>query len=287
VEAAGEVCQDTEVVQTKDSEKTPVASVTASDFLEAKGVFKTDTSALMPYGLPAEGSLLQLLCKVSHEGDSMRIEPCTGDQVYVDGDLEVFWCSMHQNFHGDFTITPCTDAALCGIDLDANSQSVYSTDDVVGAPVRPAEGSCVPAWVYGAQWPHCAAPTTLILSCLPKDLSQEDLIEILDKEGFSSFYDFLHLPMDPELRGNLGYAIVNLTRHEYGLALSALLHGRSSWCGTSAPACQVTWSTKVQGVTQLFESYKDSAACREGVPPEMRPTWFSSGWPRPLPLETL
>merc|ERR1719199_886048 len=114
-------------------------------------------------------------------------------------------------------------------------------------------------WVYGAEWPFCVAPTTLMLSNLPTDLLQEDLIEVLDKEGFSGFYDFLYLALDPNTHRNLGHAIVNLTRHEYGLALSALMHGRTSWCGTITSECQVTWSIPLQGLSQLIEHYRNDS----------------------------
>jgi len=123
----------------------------------------------------------------------------------------------------------------------------------------------------------------MILSNLPRGLLQEDLIEILDKEGFSGFYDFLYLPSSAESGKNSGYAIVNLTRHEYGLSLSASMHGRTSWCGHKTHECQVTWSSSLQGLTQLLDHYRNHAASADCVAADMRPTFFSGGWPRPFP----
>lgn len=281
-----EACQDADVVESEVSAEKQVPA-SADELLQAKGVMKVDASSLgAQASYTTEGYLVQMLCRIFRDGETgMRIVPCMGDDVYADSDHEVMWCCMQPQMDGAVMIVPCTDAAICGVGVDANGASLYSTEDVVGAPARPAQGSYVPTWVYGTQWPFSAAPTTLILSNIPTDLNQEDLIEIFDKEGFSGFYDFLHLPMDLEFSSNAGYAIVNLTRHEYGLALAALINGRSSWCGNTTAACQVTWSVKSQGLTQLIEHYQGHESCRDNVPTDMRPTWFSNGWPHPLPLE--
>jgi len=285
-EAEAFCLEDSKMMQSMPQNQ--VAPPSADDLLQGKGVMRVDASELVGYyAANAESSIMQLLlCRIRHDENSgMRIEPCTGEDVQVDSEHEVFWCSVQQQLDGSIIITPCIDPAACGIELDANSASLLPTEDIVGAPMRPPQGSHAPAWVYGSQWPFCVAPTTLILSDLPNDLLQEDLVEILDKEGFSGFYDFLYLPMDSEFNCNMGHAIVNLTQHGYGLSLSALVHGRSSWCGTPSSPCKVSWSISLQGVEQLLEHYQVHVACRGDVPSDMRPTWFSSGWPHPLPLE--
>lgn len=232
----------------------------------------------------AQGAVLQLLCRMWTDGSSgLMVAPCIGDDVVANSDLGAFWCCAQTQPDGSVLLAPCTEASACGVKEDAAGLPLDHGDEVLGAPRRPPRGSYVPAWVYGATWPFCVAPTTLILSSLPDHLLQEDLIEILDKAGFGSFYDFIYLPMDPELQGNEGYAIVNLTRHDYGLALAALMYGRESWCGVSSPACQVTWSIPLQGITQLTEHYRDHPACRENVPMEMRPMYFDGGFPKAFP----
>merc|ERR1719253_463762 len=118
----------------------------------------------------------------------------------------------------------CHDPGFCDVTVDASGAQL-TLEDELGAPARPAAGAYSPKWIYGARWPFCAAPTTLVLSNLPDSILQEDLIEILDKEGFSSFYDFVYLPVDADSGRNMGYAIVNLTRHQYGLSLAAIMQG--------------------------------------------------------------
>jgi len=278
-----------EVVEaTATAEPRPLS--TGMDLLQEKGVMKVDVCALVPChevpaGMEVAGTLMQMLCRIYRDDSSgMSIVPVMGNDVAADCEHEVFWCFVQPQKDGNVLITPCTDPTACGIFVDASGAPLESASEVVGAPKRPLQGSHIPMWVYGAQAPFTVAPTTLILSSLPDDLTQEDFIEILDKEGYSGFYDFAHIPFDPDRRCNLGYAIVNLTRHEYGLALSALMHGRTSWCGATASECQATWSVPMQGITQIMDHYKDHAACLDDVPSDMRPTFFASGWPRPLPL---
>lgn len=255
----------------------------AGDLLRAKGVAQVDASSLMPAG----ASILQMLCRIWRDGNTgMSVVPCMGDDVVSEGEFEVFWCSMQPQMDGTALMSPCVDAAACGVTMDASGSSLDSAADIDGAPKRPPHDAYAPAWIYGAQWPHCVAPTTLMLGNLPTALLQEDLIEILDKEGFSGFYDFLYLPSEPDLGRSLGYAIVNLTRHEYGLALSAAMHGRTSWCGSSTSGCKVSWSLSPQGLPELLKHYRNHSACQESVPVDMRPTYFSGGWPRPFPEET-
>lgn len=254
--------------------------------LQTKGVIQMDASALVELTGLHECVLIQVLCQVWRDGYSgMTILPCHGDDVTADCQNDVFWCYASLNQDGSVLITPCSDADVCGIVVDASGRPLEKDAGLEneGGPTRPSPDAYAPTWVYGQQWPFCAAPTTLVLSNLPSDLLQEDLIEILDKENFNGFYDFVHLPMDDEGNLNSGYAIVNLTRHEYGLSLSALMHGRTSWCGTSSSPCQATWSIPLQGRKQLIEHYRDHPSNRDSVPCDMRPQFFSGGWPSPFP----
>jgi hypothetical protein len=273
-------------------------SSTSYDVLQEKGVMKMDVSTLVPYqavvteeGMVVAGALMQLLCRIWRDGNGgMSVVPCTDDEVAAGSENEVFWCCVQPQEDGNVAITPCTletlsDPSACGICVDASGAPLEAISDTVGAPARPAAGSYVPAWVYGAQWPSNVAPTTVILSNLPENLMQDDFFEILDKDGYSGFYDFAYLPMDSDSKCTVGYAIVNLTRHEYGLALAAAMHGRTSWCGDSTKECQVTWSMTLQGTDQLLKHYRNDPACSGSVPSDMRPTFFSGGWPRPFPAE--
>lgn len=257
----------------------------SADLMESKGVMKADVSSLVPTASADENTVVQLLCKTwRDDNNGLSVAPCMGDDFgpYDMGEHDVFWCKMEKQEDGDTRITPCTDAASCGVEIDASGTPLHSLP-LLGAPAKPEAGSYAPTWIYGANWPFCVAPTTLMLSNLPEDLLQEDLIEILDKEDFSGFYDFLYLVADPDSGRSLGCAIVNLTRHEYGLALSAMMHGRASWCGTKSEACKVSWALPMQGLSQLIDYYQELGCKDSPMPEETRPTFFSGGFPSPFP----
>mmetsp|Transcript_22195 Transcript_22195/g.39093 ORF Transcript_22195/g.39093 Transcript_22195/m.39093 type:complete len:361 (+) Transcript_22195:227-1309(+) len=232
---------------------------------------------------------LPLWCRVEQDDKfGLRIEPFLHMKPFMDedaaaecvaqgGSCEIFYCQVSYHYTGGTLITPCTDASMCeGADLEP--LQAPSEAEASCAPPSPPEGSYAPVWVYGPRWPYNVAPTTLTISNLPEDFTQEDMIEILDKEGFSGFYDFVFLPpSDADAGKDSAFAIVNLTHHAYGLALAARLHGRPH-CGG-----QVSWSLPLQGLTALEEHYSKHPANSDEVPSELRPTLFTGGFPKPLP----
>jgi len=153
--------------------------------------------------------------------------------------------------------------------------SVVSDEDF--APPAPPSGSYEPKWAPGPDLAS-SAPTTLVLSNLPAELEQDDLLEVLDRMEFSGCYDFVSLlPKEGSSRRS---AVVNLTRHTWGLRLAAWIYGKADWgegIGDGVSPCEVAWSTTDQGLNDLVRRYRD-AAMDEEVPEEERPVLLSRGW---------
>jgi len=195
------------------------------------------------------------------------------------------WCWQHPGPDGQLMVVPLTDKAPPP-ELELRPQA----DELACAPQAAPPGSYAPPWTYGPCWPFNAAPTTLQLRGLPSDLAQEDLIMVLDREGFSGYYDFVHMASDLQSGLGLGRALVNFTRHEYGLTLAARLHGRQTigGCGDNVPerGCEVTWSIQPQGLAELVAAHQKGPENHPDVPEEMRPQRFSKGWPMPFPQQS-
>jgi len=148
------------------------------------------------------------------------------------------------------------------------------------APPPPAPGAYAPPWPYGPTWPFTAAPTTLELRRLPKELTRDDLLEVLDKLGFSGFYDFVFLEENCNSRHE-GCAVVNLTRHAYGLSLAPLLHGNDVWGIAHADRhCDVRWLMSRQGLQEQMDHYSQLANLPVDSDP---PLYFVNGWQRSFP----
>jgi len=119
---------------------------------------------------------------------------------------------------------------------------------------------------------------------LPAELTQEDLLEVLDKRGFSGFYDFVFVPTDAQTGCGLGYAIVNLTRHTYGLSLAAQLHGFNSWgISDSEEPCEVEWSATFQGLCESIGHFLEHVVDSTDMFDEGMPLVFSDGFQVPFP----
>jgi len=145
-----------------------------------------------------------------------------------------------------------------------------------------------PKWVYGSSWPFNHAPTTLILDSLPKSLTQEELMAVLDGNGFCGLYDFLFLPTNLKNGRNEGHAIVNFTRHSYGSSFAARIQGFQDWgmtCSEDKP-CEVRWSLPLQGLVEHVQSYRNHPCMHESVSQAFRPMIFDRGWKVPFPSPT-
>lgn len=160
---------------------------------------------------------------------------------------------------------------------------------VQAAEPAPPKGKAIfrPKWFYGSTWPFNTAPTTLLLGNLPPELTQLDLLSVMDRLGFSGFYDFVFLPTDRNTGMNQGPAIVNLTRHAYAVTLATHMHEFRDWgVGDDKSQCSVKWSLPMQGLIEHVEEYRNHPAMHDSVPSSCRPMLFVNGWQAVFPEPT-
>eukprot|EP00440_Ansanella_granifera_P014134 gb/GFBE01015360.1/.p1 GENE.gb/GFBE01015360.1/~~gb/GFBE01015360.1/.p1 ORF type:complete len:391 (+),score=67.18 gb/GFBE01015360.1/:1-1173(+) len=144
-----------------------------------------------------------------------------------------------------------------------------------------------PKWHYGSSWPFNSAPTTLLIGNLPEELTQIDLLAVLDNLGFWGFYDFVFLPCDLHTGRHFGHAIVNLTRHSYAATLATHMNEFTDWgVGDGSVASMVKWSLPMQGLSEHVEHYRNDPAMHESVDDNMRPMIFAQGWRAQFPEPT-
>lgn len=258
---------------------------------EATGVFCLPSTALPQ---TSAESYIPMWCLVENTDGLMRVTPCLDAMACNppddDGTYMNLWCWTRVEATGETVIVPCTDKNVSNASEQPDlawlspPSSVKAIDASEGAPEPPPQGAYVPEWVSGPVWPFNAQPTTLKLSGLPRELTQEDLLEILDREEFNGYYDFVYLPEDVRDTSDERYATINLTAHKYGLALAARLHGKKSWgVGDGSCSCTVTWSMPYQGLADLARFYRDKFKDDLKDSSHLHPQIFSRGWPVPFP----
>lgn len=230
-----------------------------------------------------------------HSG-GQRVEPLVDGQVdeaapldlanAMRPDLAVLWCWLQPDRQGQVSVTPCTMPAEprekpVEPKYKAKPEKPLSEIEEECAPELPPAGSyALPDIQLGAEYSSDFVLTTLLLSNLPAELERDDLLEVLDKEDFCGFYDFVFL--FPVAGKDRRAAVVNMTRKRYARTLADRLQGKAKWgegiCDGTLK-CQVTWSSS-QGLDALIELCGDQAS--DEIPAEQQPILMSQGWEVPL-----
>jgi len=127
------------------------------------------------------------------------------------------------------------------------------------------------------------ARTTLMLRNLPNNYTRDMLLQMLDSQGFSGYYDFVYLPCDFNRNANLGYCFVNLVSEDCVRAFWNTFDNFTGWVLPTAKICQVSWSGPHQGLKAHVDRYKNSPVMHQSVPDEYKPVLFSNGIRKPFP----
>jgi len=247
-----------------------------------------------PEQMEISGSYFPMWCLMEQVAGVTRVTPVSdgniGEPPSQDGIFTNLWCWSEMRPDGVTMIVPCTDKGVAEpveqTDLSWMPPPLSLTDAAVVecAPAVPTETAYVPEWVSGPVWPFNSEPTTLMLTNLPSALNQEDLLEVLDREEFNGYYDFVYFPEAGETEDGGRYAVVNLIGHVFGKTLAARLHGKTSWgVKSDVGPCEVKWALPYQGLADLVRFYRDALEIDLGLPAHVRPQIFSRGWQVNLP----
>jgi len=128
--------------------------------------------------------------------------------------------------------------------------------------------------------------TTVMVRNLPNHYTRDNLMDLLDAEGFGGRYDFVYLPIDFQTHVALGYAFVNFCTPMDAECVRARLEGFTNWQGPSSKVCNIAWSQHLQGLALHVERYRNSPLMHELVPDIYRPVLFKNGMRVPFPPPT-
>ena len=115
--------------------------------------------------------------------------------------------------------------------------------------------------------------TTVVLTRLPKTLTAEILLGLLD-ELFPCAYDYFYLPMDMGKFENRGLAYINFRSHEKAVECQNHFEGTEDWKGhTSERPCKSDWSS-IQGYAANIQRQQRSAWLTNAIPEGCKPMAF-------------
>ncbi|CAK0867543.1 unnamed protein product [Prorocentrum cordatum] len=107
---------------------------------------------------------------------------------------------------------------------------------------------------------------TVILRCVPRELSRDALVELLGTAGLAGRFNFVYMPMDFTLQQCIGYALVGLESRADGDLLIERL-----------PEFEPAWSAPPATLEEHIERYRNSPVMHPKMPDAYKPAVFAGG----------
>jgi len=125
-----------------------------------------------------------------------------------------------------------------------------------------------------------------MMSNIPLSYTCDSLIDMLESEGFSRWFDFVYVPIKRTEELGVGYGFVNLTSVERAEEFMLAFEGFDGWPSSgSLRVCSMKWSI-CQGLGENINRYRNSPFMRDGVPAIYKPVIFEDGVRVPFPEPT-
>jgi len=131
-----------------------------------------------------------------------------------------------------------------------------------------------------------AAQTTALVRNLPCEYSRDDLIDLLDREGFHKLYDLVYLPTDFASSTGFGYGFVNFTSAEALRRFRDHFDRFTDWGIDSDKVCDPSGLANKQGFAANVEAFRNSPVMHESIPEKLRPAVFQDGVRKAMPAPT-
>merc|ERR1711971_105832 len=133
----------------------------------------------------------------------------------------------------------------------------------------------------------CQGPRTVaIMRNIPSEYTREELLDLIDQQGFQGLYDFFYLPYDFQTNLNQGYAFINFATMESFERFQEHFSGFKNWEVLSDSICEVSFSDKLCNSGDCIETYRNSAVMRDHVEDRFKPVVFEHGQRIPFPEPT-
>jgi hypothetical protein len=128
--------------------------------------------------------------------------------------------------------------------------------------------------------------TTVIMRNIPFEYTRDDILELIDRQGFNGLYDLLCLPVDFQTELNHGYVFINFVTLEDAAGFKKHFEGFSDWNRPSDNVCEVNWFDSAHNIDSHIQRYRNSPLMHESVEDRFKPVLFKDGFRIPFPAPT-
>merc|ERR1712190_75564 len=116
--------------------------------------------------------------------------------------------------------------------------------------------------------------------------TREELLDLIDRQGFQGLYDFFYLPLSFQTKLNQGYAFINFATVQSFERFQEQFSGFNDWRVLSDSICEVSLSDKFCNKDDCVELYRNSAVMHECVEDRFKPVLLENGQRVPFPEPT-
>jgi hypothetical protein len=187
-------------------------------------------------------------------------------------------------YYPQVTTSSTSDEQLVTTDTQSATASSYRRDRRGGKLAKNRR-------LKGARAVEVQGPTTVNLKNLPPNCTLSSVQATLDQEGFSGYYNFIHVPVNFRNRTSLGYAQVNLLDHSLSEMFCQHFTGFTNWATDTSSCellgCVADFTASHQGIDTLIERYRNSPLMHESVPDEFKPALFGNSMRIQFPAPTM
>jgi len=118
---------------------------------------------------------------------------------------------------------------------------------------------------------------------IPLEYTREDVLELIDDQGFQGSYELFYLPIVFQSQLNHGYAFILFTEEESYERFREHFSGFSDWKVPSDRICEVSFSDKFSDLEDRIDYYRNSPIMHESVEEQFKPILFEAVQRVPFP----
>jgi hypothetical protein len=130
------------------------------------------------------------------------------------------------------------------------------------------------------------AKTTIIIHHLPSGFARDNIVDLLNSQGFAKKFDFIYAPVRFATMAPVGYAFVNLVSPKAAQECLSKLDGFSDWGTACEDVLSVVWSESDQGLKAIIDRHRNSPVMHISIQEQFKPAMYKDGVKIKLPAPT-